>query len=58
MGELRSRKGVNRPDIELGISAFTEVDERLLQFAAEQRLDGVSQSFVESAGAAGKLRRC
>ncbi|MCP4426450.1 MAG: pyruvate kinase [Chloroflexi bacterium] len=48
-GELRSRKGVNLPDIDLGISAFTAEDKRFLQFAAEQRLDGVSQSFVESA---------
>jgi pyruvate kinase len=48
-GELRSRKGVNLPDIDLGISAFTEEDARFLHFAAEQRLDGVSQSFVESA---------
>jgi len=48
-GELRSRKGVNLPDIDLGISAFTELDKRFLQFSAEQRLDGVSQSFVESA---------
>lgn len=48
-GELRSRKGVNLPDIDLGISAFTELDKQLLQFAAEQRLDGISQSFVEHA---------
>jgi pyruvate kinase len=48
-GELRAHKGVNLPDIELGISAFTEQDARFLQFAAEQQLDGVSQSFVESA---------
>jgi pyruvate kinase len=48
-GELRSNKGVNLPDIELGISAFTEQDAHYLKFAAEQQLDGVSQSFVESA---------
>ncbi|MDJ0757364.1 MAG: pyruvate kinase [Ardenticatenaceae bacterium] len=48
-GELRSRKGINLPDVDLGISAFTERDKRFLQFAAEQRLDGVSQSFVECA---------
>lgn len=48
-GELRAHKGVNLPDIELGISAFTEQDARFLKFAAEQQLDGVSQSFVESA---------
>ncbi len=45
-GELRSHKGVNFPGIDLGISAFTEEDRELLAFAAEQRLDAVSQSFV------------
>ncbi|MCB9420510.1 MAG: pyruvate kinase [Ardenticatenaceae bacterium] len=48
-GELRSHKGINLPDINLGISAFTEDDAQYLKFAAEQQLDGVSQSFVESA---------
>jgi pyruvate kinase len=48
-GELRSRKGLNLPDIDLGISAFTERDHAGLRFAAEIGLDAVSQSFVESA---------
>ena len=48
-GELRSHKGVNLPGIDLGISAFTDRDRKFLSFAAEQHLDGVSQSFVESA---------
>ena len=48
-GELRSFKGINLPDIKLGISAFTKEDAEFLAFAAEQQLDGVSQSFVESA---------
>jgi pyruvate kinase len=47
--ELRSRKGLNLPGIDLGISAFTEHDRACLKFAAEQGLDAVSQSFVESA---------
>jgi pyruvate kinase len=47
-GELRSRKGLNLPDIDLGISAFTERDHECLKFAMEQKLDAVSQSFVES----------
>ncbi len=47
-GELRSRKGLNLPDIDLGISAFTERDHECLQFAAEVGLDAVSQSFVEA----------
>lgn len=45
-GELRSNKGVNFPGIDLGISAFTEDDREYLAFAAEQKLDGISQSFV------------
>jgi pyruvate kinase len=49
-GELRSRKGLNLPGIDLGISAFTERDWECLKFALEQKVDAVSQSFVESAG--------
>jgi pyruvate kinase len=48
-GELRSRKGLNLPDIDLGISAFTQRDHECLKFAMEQGVDAVSQSFVESA---------
>lgn len=47
-GELRSRKGLNLPGIDLGISAFTERDHECLKFAAEEGIDAVSQSFVES----------
>ena len=48
-GELRSRKGLNLPGIDLGISAFTDDDRRWLAFAAEHRIDAVSQSFVARA---------
>ncbi|MBK1647857.1 pyruvate kinase [Rhabdochromatium marinum] len=48
-GELRSRKGLNLPGIDLGISAFTDEDHDWLHFAAEQGLDAVSQSFVATA---------
>ncbi len=48
-GELRSRKGLNLPGIDLGISAFTEHDHECLKFALEQGVDAVSQSFVERA---------
>lgn len=47
-GELRSRKGLNLPGIDLGISAFTERDRECLRFALEAGADAVSQSFVES----------
>ena len=48
-GELRSRKGLNLPGVDLGISAFTENDRVCLEFALEHGVDAVSQSFVERA---------
>ena len=48
-GELRSRKGLNLPGIDLGISAFTDRDRQCLEFALKERVDAVSQSFVENA---------
>jgi pyruvate kinase len=47
-GELRSKKGLNLPGIPLGISAFTARDRVCLEFALEQGVDAVSQSFVET----------
>jgi pyruvate kinase len=48
-GELSSRKGLNLPGIDLGISAFTDRDRACLAFALEHGVDAVSQSFVETA---------
>ena len=45
-GELRSRKGLNLPGIDLGFSAFTSHDKECLEFALKQGVDAVSQSFV------------
>ncbi len=45
-GELRSRKGLNLPGIELGFSAFTAHDRDCLEFALKQGVDAISQSFV------------
>jgi len=47
-GELRSRKGLNLPGIDLGISAFTDRDNECLKFAMQNGVDAVSQSFVET----------
>jgi pyruvate kinase len=47
-GKLRSRKGLNLPGIDLGISAFTDHDHECLKFAVENGVDAVSQSFVET----------
>jgi len=40
-GELRSRKGLNLPGIDLGMSAFTERDRASLAFAIEHGVDAV-----------------
>lgn len=48
-GELRSRKGLNLPGIDLGISAFTDHDYNCMKFALENGVDAVSQSFVNKA---------
>jgi pyruvate kinase len=48
-GEIRSRKGLNLPGIDLGIRAFTDRDRECLAFAMAEGVDAVSQSFVESA---------
>lgn len=46
-GPLRSRKGVNIPDVDLGVSAFTEEDRKIAEFALGLGVDALSQSFVE-----------
>jgi pyruvate kinase len=56
-GELRSKKGLNLPGIDLGISAFTEQDQSCLKFALENGVDAVSQSFAEKAGDVVAVRR-
>lgn len=56
-GELRSRKGLNLPGIDLGISAFTDHDHECLKFALENGVDAVSQSFVETAADIEAVRR-
>jgi len=48
-GELSSRKGLDLPGIELGVSAFTEHDRKCLAFALAHGIDAVSQSFVSCA---------
>ena len=48
-GELRSKKGLNVPGINLGSRAFTSRDRECMQFALEQGVDAVSQSFVSDA---------
>ncbi len=56
-GELRSRKGLNLPGIDLGVRAFTEHDHDVLKFALENGVDAVSQSFVETSADVEMVRK-
>ncbi len=47
-GRLRSKKGLNLPGIDLGISAFTDHDRACMQFALKNGVDAISQSFVNN----------
>ena len=46
-GPLSDRKGVNVPDMALGIPALTEKDRRDLDFALDQGVDFIGLSFVQ-----------
>ena len=48
-GMLRSKKGLNLPGIDLGVSAFTEHDRACMQYALDHGVDAISQSFVNDA---------
>ena len=48
-GQLNSRKGLNIPGIDLGTSAFTARDRECMQFALENGVDAIGQSFVNTA---------
>lgn len=47
-GELRSRKGLNLPELDEEVPAFTEHDRECLRCALEAGMEAVSQSFVRS----------
>ncbi len=48
-GKLFPRKGLNIPGINLGTSAFTDHDRVCMEFALENGVDAVGQSFVNNA---------
>ncbi len=48
-GLLKSRKGVNLPNVKISIPALTEKDLEDLEFAVEQKADFVALSFVRTA---------
>ncbi len=47
-GELKSRKGVNLPDVKISIPALTEKDIKDLEFAVSMDADFIALSFVRN----------
>ncbi len=47
-GILKERKGVNIPDVKLSFGPFTEKDKQDVEFAIDEKLDYVAQSFVRN----------
>ncbi|KXS14926.1 pyruvate kinase [Gonapodya prolifera JEL478] len=45
--ELKSRKGINVPDVRLAVPAVTEKDKKDLKFAWDMRVEYVAESFVQ-----------
>lgn len=48
-GLLKSRKGVNLPDVDISMSSLTEKDKEDLEFGLDVGVDFVAMSFVRSA---------
>ncbi|NGP87868.1 pyruvate kinase [Fodinibius halophilus] len=48
-GLLKSRKGLNLPDVDISMASLTEKDIKDLEFAVSKRVDYVAMSFVRSA---------
>jgi len=48
-GELKSRKGVNLPGVDISMASLTEKDIKDLQFAVSRDVDYVAMSFVRTA---------
>lgn len=48
-GELKSRKGVNLPDVKISMPSLTEKDIKDLELAVKEDVDYVAMSFVRSA---------
>lgn len=55
-GELKSRKGINLPDCEVSVSAFTPEDKKNLMFGLKEGIDFVALSFVARADDVKKVK--
>lgn len=57
-GELRSRKGVTLPEVDVDLPAMDEADRTHIEFGVEMGVDFVAASFVRRAEHVEAVRRC
>ncbi|MDO5108197.1 MAG: pyruvate kinase, partial [Coriobacteriaceae bacterium] len=55
-GELGERKGVNVPNVAVGLPAVTDQDILDIQFACEMKVDAIAASFIRDAAAVERIR--
>lgn len=56
-GRLKSRKGINVPQVQLGDSLLTDKDREMVHFAREHNVDYIGLSFVESEAHVDAIRK-
>lgn len=55
-GMLGERKGVNIPNVAVGLPSITEQDRRDIKFACEMEVDAIACSFIRDGGAVREIR--
>ncbi|WP_048600607.1 pyruvate kinase [Rubeoparvulum massiliense] len=56
-GELKSKKGVNVPDVQIQLPGITQKDEEDIRFGIEHKVDFIAASFVRKASDVLEIRR-
>ena len=56
-GELGERKGVNVPNVEVGLPSVTEQDRKDIIFGCEMGIDAIAASFIRNGAAVDEIRR-
>ncbi|MDO4536892.1 MAG: pyruvate kinase [Coriobacteriales bacterium] len=56
-GMLGEHKGVNVPNVNVGLPSVTERDKKDIQFSCEMRVDAIAASFVRNAQAVREIRQ-
>ncbi|KXB63265.1 MULTISPECIES: pyruvate kinase [Olsenella] len=56
-GELGEHKGVNVPNVEVGLPSVTEQDRADIMFGCELGIDAIAASFIRNAGAVEEIRQ-